>query len=126
MDSLNKVLTMMDFEFLSAGKHSMSCEAMKSALKDDHFFFLDVRTEQEIKFTNFPFAKNIPMHELPTRIAELPKDKCIVPFCASIFRASVVYSYLLTNGFTEVKCLTASIEDIASVLKPGLVANILA
>ena len=126
MNNLNNALTKMDFDFLSTGQHSMSSEAMKAALQDEHFFFLDVRTEQELQYLNFPFATHIPMHELPARIAELPKDKCIVPFCAAIFRASVAYAYLLANGFTDVKCLTASTEEIASVLKPGLIAKILA
>lgn len=126
MNSLNKVLTSMDFDFLGAGKHSMSSETMKASLNDDHFFFLDVRTEQELQHLTFPFVTHIPIHELPARLAELPKDKCIVPFCASIFRAAVVYTFLLANDFSEVKCLTASTEEIASILKPGPLAKILA
>ncbi|MBM9519195.1 rhodanese-like domain-containing protein [Desulforhopalus vacuolatus] len=125
MDSLDEVLAEMDFDFLGAGEHSMSADAMRKVLGNDHFFFLDVRTEQECQYLNLPFATNIPVHELPARKGELPKDKCIVPLCSSIFRGAVVYTFLLANGFEEVKCLTASTEQIASVLKPGPLAKIL-
>jgi len=126
MDSLDEVLAEMDFDFLGAGVHSMSVDAMCKALGNDHFFFLDVRTAREIQHLAFPFATNIPVNELPARKGELPKDKCIVAFCSSIFRGAVAYAFLMANGFKEVKCLTASTEQMASVLKPGPLAKILA
>jgi len=125
MNNLDQVLINMDFDFLSQGKQALKIEALPKALQDEHNFFLDVRSSEEMKFLSFPFAKHIPLNEIPHRLNEIPKDKCIVTFCAAIFRGSVVYTYLSANGFKEVKCLTASSADIASALKPGMVAKIL-
>ena len=119
MKELDEVLTQMNFDFLGNGKHGMSIEGMRKAIGDDHFLFLDVRTHEEMKHCSFPFATHIPMHELPARLVELPKDKCIITFCSSIFRGAIAYAYLTAKGFSEVKGLTASMEDMIGAFKPG-------
>ena len=119
MNELNQTLTEMDFDFLGNGNQSMSVEGMRKILNNDHFLFLDVRTDREKKYLAFPFAMHIPLHELPSRLDELPKDKCIVAFCSSIFRGAVAYTYLRANGFAEVKCLTATMEEMVGAFKPG-------
>ena len=118
METLDQAMREMDFNFFSSGEHSMSVEAMRKALNNDHFIFLDVRTDREIGYLSFPFALHIPVDQLPDRIGELPKDKCIVAYCSSIFRAAVVYTYLKAKGFDEVKGLTASLEDLVQIFKP--------
>lgn len=123
MNDLNSLLKEMDFKFLSSGEHSMSIEGMRKALGDDHFVFLDVRTDEEVKYLSFPFSLHIPMNELPDRLGEVPKDKFIVPFCSSVFRGALVYLYLKANGYKEVKGLTASSEDMAAAFKPGPLAK---
>lgn len=123
MKDLNQILQAMDVQFLGSGKHSMGIDAMKKALGDDHFLFLDVRTDEEVRYLSFPFAVHIPLNELPERLAQVPKDKFIVPFCSSIFRGAVAYLYLVANGYEAVKCLTASTEDMAQVFKPGPLAK---
>lgn len=124
MKNLDQILKEMDFQFLSSGKHSMSIDGMKKALSDEHFVFLDVRTDEEVKYLSFPFALHIPLDELPEKLAQVPEDKFIVPFCSSIFRGAVAYFYLVANGYKEVKCLTAASEDMAQVFKPGPLAKI--
>lgn len=119
MKELDVVLEEMDFEFLGSGEHSMNIEGMRKALKNDHFMFLDIRSEEEVSYTTFPFAASIPLHDLPKKYEELPKDKCIVVFCSSIFRAAVAYTYLRAKGFDEVKGLTVPMEDMVKAFKPG-------
>ena len=63
MKDLDQILQEMDFQFLGSGKHSMSIDGMKKALFDAHFLFLDVRTDQEVKYLDFPFALHIPLNE---------------------------------------------------------------
>ena len=123
MNKLDQSLTEMDFDFLGGGDHSMSTEGMRKTLGNEHFLFLDVRSNQELAYSTFPFAVHIPLHELPARMQELPKDKCIVAFCSSIFRGAVAYTYLRANGFNEVKCLTAPMEEIVAIFKPGPLAK---
>ena len=112
MNSLNKVIAEMDFNFFGSGEHGMSIEGMRKVLGKDHFVFLDVRSEKEIAYVSFPFAVHIPLNELPERLGELPKDKMIVTFCSSVFRGAIAYTYLLANGFEEVKGLTASMDEM--------------
>ena len=119
MNELHQTLTEMDFDFLSSGEHGMSVDGMRKALNNDHFIFLDVRTDKEQEFVTFPFAKHIPLNELPERMEELPKDKCIVTFCSSVFRGAVAYAFLIANGYDEVKGLTASMEEMVQAFKPG-------
>lgn len=119
MTELDVVLEEMDFEFLGSGEHSMNTEGMRKALKNEHFMFLDIRSEEEVSYTTFPFAVSIPLQELPKKYNELPKDKCIVVFCSSIFRAAVAYTYLRAKGFDEVKSLTVPMEDMVKAFKPG-------
>lgn len=123
MSSLNKVITEMDFNFFGSGEHGMSIEGMRKVLGNDHFVFLDVRCEKEVAYVSFPFAVHIPLNELPERLEELPKDKMIVTFCSSVFRGAIAYTYLLANGFEEVKGLTASMEEMIQAFKPGPLAN---
>lgn len=119
MKEFNEALAEMDFDFLSSGEHSMSVDGMRKVLGNDHFLFLDVRTDKENEYVSFPWATQIPLHRLPEEIGDLPKDKCIVPFCSSIFRAGVAYAYLQANGFDEVKALAVSMEDLVLAFKPG-------
>ncbi len=125
MNSLDHVLTEMDFNFLSEGEHSMPINGLRSLLaKDDAtFILLDVRTEKELNYVTLPFATHIPLHELPHRLDELPKDKLIVTFCSSIFRSAVAYTYLLANGYDNVKSLTDSMENLVKIFKPSPLAN---
>ncbi|MGM0611826.1 MAG: rhodanese-like domain-containing protein, partial [Thermodesulfobacteriota bacterium] len=66
-----------------------------------------------------PLAHNIPVNELPDRLDELPEDGLIIVMCSSIFRAALVYGYLLSRGFEAVKGLTGTLEQMAGQLKPG-------
>lgn len=119
MPGMNDIVPEMDFEFFSAGEHGMSVDGMRTALNNDHFLFLDVRSEIEAKYVSFPFAMHIPFNELPERLDELPKDKCIVTFCSSVFRGATAYAYLLSQGFDEVRGMVSPIEDMVMAFKPG-------
>lgn len=123
MNDFTDVLAEMDFDFLGSGEHSMSVQGMRAVLGNDHFVFLDVRTNKETEYVRFPFAMHIPLDELPERVGELPEGKCIVPFCSSIFRSAVAYTFLRANGVEEVKGLTASMEEMVQAFKPGPLAK---
>ncbi len=123
MNDLNQVLTQMDFEFFGSGEHGMSVDGMRKVLGNDHFVFLDVRSDKEVEYLSFPFAVHIPLNELPERIGEIPKDKFIIAFCSSVFRGAIAYTFLRANGFEEVKGLTASTEDMVNAFKPGPLAK---
>lgn len=124
MKELDAVLSEMDLDYLGSGQHAMGPEGLAKAAYNDDFFILDVRSAKELEYVTFPFANHIPLAELPDRKAEIPKDKKIVIFCSTIFRAAVAYTYLKANGFSEVKGMPASIEEMVSVYKPKPLAKI--
>jgi phage shock protein E len=63
---------------------------------------IDVRTPAEFAGSSYPRAKNIPLDVLPSRMADLPKDKPIVLYCASGARSARAARLLRQAGFTDV------------------------
>ena len=83
--------------------------------------FLDVRTNEEAEYVKFPFALHIPLHEIPDRINEIPKNKHILIFCVMSPRAAIAYAYLRQKGFEKARFLPARIGEIAAEFEPGFV-----
>lgn len=61
---------------------------------EDGFTIVDVRnvSEQDVRY--FEHAINIPLHQLRSRYAEIPKGKAIVVHCAGGYRSAVAASIL--------------------------------
>ncbi len=72
--------------------------------KGDKFHFLDVREEWEYEEDNLG-AENIPLGELPHRIAELEKykDDEIVVHCRSGARSGNAKKFMESKGFSQVR-----------------------
>lgn len=64
------------------------------------YFVLDVREPQEWRVGHIAEAVHIPMGQLNTRIAEIPRDQPIVAVCRSGNRSQVVTNALNRAGFT--------------------------
>jgi NADPH-dependent 2,4-dienoyl-CoA reductase/sulfur reductase-like enzyme/rhodanese-related sulfurtransferase len=62
-------------------------------------FLLDVRHPVELVVENVPGAVNIPLPQLRTRLAELPRDREILVFCRSAQRSYYATRILQQNGF---------------------------
>ncbi len=62
---------------------------------------LDVRREDEYRSTRIKGAHNIPIHELPGRVAEVPAGEVWV-HCASGYRASIAASLIDASGRTPI------------------------
>lgn len=72
--------------------------------KGEKFHFLDVREEWEYEEDNLG-AENIPLGELPHRLAELEplKEEEIVIHCRSGARSGNAKKFMETKGFTKVR-----------------------
>ena len=81
-------------------------------------FLLDVRNPPEVEADPVPGAVNIPLPQLRSRLAELPKDKQIASFCRSAQRSYYATRILMQNGFKAVNIpgsmLARSISGINS------------
>ncbi len=67
----------------------------------DDLLLLDIRTPSEVAQGAIPSATHIPMHLLPLRANELPKDKDIVLYCRSGARSYHACQYLLQQGWNN-------------------------
>jgi rhodanese-related sulfurtransferase len=65
----------------------------------DDFLLLDIRSEGEIAQGVLPDAEHLPMHLIPLKINELPKDKTIILYCHSGARSYHACAYLVQQGF---------------------------
>ena len=80
---------------------------------------LDVREPWELAIARLTGTLDIPMSEVPTRLAELPKDRDIVVMCRSGGRSSNVADYLHRMGYRAAN-LTGGILAWARDVDPTL------
>lgn len=77
-------------------------------LNDTETIIIDVRQPEEIEADPLQNQLikaqpiNIPLPELPDRLAELPKDKRLAFICAGNIRSVQAVQYLGTNGYDNI------------------------
>lgn len=77
---------------------------------------LDIRFAKEFEAWNMPFAKNIPLNELPNRLDELPKDKLIITACPHNDRSNMARIYLTLKGYNA-RYLSDGLLKVADFLR---------
>jgi len=85
---------------------------------------LDVRSTEEVQTLALPFSHDltclhIPTPDIPSRIGEIPRDRPVAVFCPAAIRAAIVYAYLRTMGFEQVRILVGGYPDITEQARPG-------
>jgi rhodanese-related sulfurtransferase len=74
---------------------------------------VDVRNESEFKLGSVSGAQNIPVVQLPNRLAELDASRPTVVYCAGGYRSSIASSLLKRAGFVDVSDVLGGFESIA-------------
>ena len=85
------------FRALRKGWHLTTVEELKDRLEGgEKIFLLDVREPYEVSSGHIQGAVNIPIHDLPNRIKELPEelDHPIVSICWSGARSAYATMFL--------------------------------
>ena len=77
-------------------------KAMLPALKESGAVLVDVRSAAEFASGNAPGSVNIPLHELGTRLKEIPTTAPVVLCCASGTRSGMAKMVLKKNGYQQV------------------------
>ena len=77
-------------------------------------YLLDVREPDEWTAGHAPGAHHLPMMEVPARIAEIPQDTEVVEVCRSGGRSGQVVSYLMGNGWDNVRNLDGGMKAWAA------------
>lgn len=72
-------------------------------------FLLDVRTPGEYRQAHLDGAHLIPIEQVNKRLAEIPRDRPVLVYCAVGSRSAQVYSYLARRGYPEVYNLDGGI-----------------
>ena len=77
-------------------------EVLEELAQSSMPFLLDVRTARESKQNRIEGTVDIPLNQLPARIAEIPTGRRIIVYCAGGYRSSIAASLLKQRGFTDV------------------------
>jgi rhodanese-related sulfurtransferase len=88
--------------------------SVTAAQVDDGAYLLDVREPDEWTAGHAPGAHHLPMMEVPARLAEVPTDAEVVVVCRSGGRSGQVTSYLLGNGWDNVRNLDGGMKSWAA------------
>ncbi len=105
------------FKALRKGWHVITAEELNDRLeRDGNVFLLDVREPEEFSSEHIQGAVNIPVHDLPSLMKELPEefDKPIVSICLSGARSAYATMFLKVYGYTDVKNLDFGMAGWAS------------
>jgi rhodanese-related sulfurtransferase len=76
--------------------------AMLPELRKNGALLIDVRSAAEFAGANAPGTINIPLQELGSRLAEIPKSAAVVVGCASGTRSGMAKLLLKKNGYQTV------------------------
>ncbi len=68
----------------------------------DDFYLLDIRSAGEVAQGMLPDSDHMPMHVIPLRMDELPRDKDVILYCHSGARSYHACAYLIQQGFENV------------------------
>ena len=74
-------------------------------------YLLDVREPDEWAAGHAPDAHHLPMMEVPARMGEVPTDTEVVVVCRSGGRSGQVVSYLMDNGWDNVRNLDGGMRS---------------
>jgi len=90
--------------------NEIDSESLRQRLADNQDVLLvDIRTPAEIAQGAIPNAIQLPMHLIPLRIAELPKDRDVVLYCRSGARSYQACAYMAQQGYDHVLNLRGGI-----------------
>lgn len=125
---MEQVLRSLTLNFFGKGKHKILPDKF---FEIENGFLLDVRSKEEagsisIKMKYHPniICINIPTNEVPDRINEIPKNKPVGVFCPGNVRSAIVYAYLLSKGFTDVRIVDGGYSALTDALMPGKVRKV--
>ena len=125
---MEQVLKNFTLDFFGRGKHKISFAAF---FELDDAILLDVRSKAEVyslpielKLHDNVQSMTIPTNEIPDRMHEIPKDKSIGIFCPANVRSAMVYAFLLSKGFSDVRILEGGYPALTEAMMPGKILQV--
>lgn len=93
---------------------------LKALLDSDAVHLLDVRLHEEIDTVAIEGSLHLPLHELPARHAELPRDKPLAVICHHGVRSETAARFLDKAGFTGTMSVAGGIDAYALTVDAAL------
>ncbi len=121
MNALENIISEMDFHYFGTGQHKMEAATF---LASPNALLLDVRAKEESETIKLPLSHHcpvleIPTNEVPARLNEIPKDKSIGVFCSAGVRAVIIFTYLKSKGYKDVKVIPGGYPPLMEAIMPG-------
>ena len=69
---------------------------------EDGVYLVDIRTPAEVAQGAIPGSVHLPMHLIPLRLGDLPRDRDVVLYCRSGARSYHACAFLAQQGFDNV------------------------
>jgi rhodanese-related sulfurtransferase len=83
--------------------NEIDSESLQRRLLDgEQILLVDIRTPAEIAQGAIPDALQMPMHLIPLRLNELPKDRDVVLYCRSGARSYQACAFMMEHGFPRI------------------------
>jgi rhodanese-related sulfurtransferase len=93
----------------AVARNLSSQEAYAMVGQRGDLFLLDVRTPGEYQQARLNGARLIPIDQFVKRLAEVPKDRPVLVYCAVGSRSAQVVNYLARQGYPEIYNLSGGI-----------------
>jgi adenylyltransferase/sulfurtransferase len=104
----------------ASGAEIMAEQLKKRIDAGENLFVLDVRNPNEFQICRIPGTVLVPLPELPSRFAEVPRDREVIVHCKSGMRSAKAIEFLKGQGYSKLANLTGGILAWAEKVDPGM------
>jgi rhodanese-related sulfurtransferase len=95
-------------------------EAARRLAAGGDFLLLDVRSPKEVVVACVAGATNLPMAEVPGRLAEIDRAKEVAVMCHHGVRSAQVAAYLASLGWPRVSSVAGGIDRWSTEVDPKI------
>lgn len=95
-------------------------EVARRTAAGEAFVLLDVRLEHELLLARLPEALWVPLHELPRRLGEIPRDRPVYALCHLGQRSAAATMLLREQGFAGARNIAGGIDAWSRLVDPGV------
>lgn len=107
-DPIN-LIGMVAENYLNKDIDFINCEELKDKINNNEdFMLIDVRTQREYDFGHIENAILITLDSIRDNLDKIDKNKLVVLYCRTGYRAYIAYRILKNNGFNNIVCLNGS------------------